>query len=861
MRVSAAMLKPQAIISTLLLLLSITTLPSNASELSYYLPDSTNYLKHVPTPKSVLGYEVGEWHARPEQIDRYLHQLAAASDRVKLVTTGYTYEQRPLLIAFISSPENINNLEQLRLDHLANKDGAPLVTWLGHSVHGNEASGANSSLLTAYHLSAATDAATLAQLDDQIIMIDPMINPDGLARFANWANMYRSKKPNADPLTKEHNENWPGGRTNHYWFDLNRDWLLAQHPESQARLKMFHQWRPNVLTDHHEMGTNSTFFFQPGVENRANPLTQAGNFPMTVEIGKYHARALDKIGSLYYSQESFDDFYIGKGSSYPDVHGAVGILFEQASSRGHVQKSNYGNLTFPFAIRNHMTTALSTVEAVQNLQQGLRELRAEFVTDTAEVANADRQRAIVFSSADQYRLREMQRILTIHQVEYYALSRDIDVDDQSFSAGQAYIIPLQQPQYRLIKSIFESRKSFANNIFYDVSAWNMGFALDVNFAHLSRSQFNTSLMSDVAATATPSNFNLAGDTIALAFDWSNFAVANLLSAMQQQGLTVLGTTKPISLITQSGEMDLPLGSIILPLSHQKLSRSEISDWFAANLDSSEIEAIQIVSGLAVTGVDMGSPSLPVLKAINPLLIIGDGVRSYDAGEVWHLMDQRLAQPMSMMSILDLAKLQDINQYTHLILVDGSYNFNQESTDKIEAWVKQGGVIIAHSGGASWLTSKGWTSSKVKKFDKPIDFEATYAGKGLADAQQVIGGAIAMTHIDITHPLGFGLDNTSLAVFKRSQRTFETPKEAFVGIANFIDEPHAAGYMSAASSKHIAGGTSIMVQKLGKGNLISFSDNPLFRAFFLGTAKVFTNALYYGSVIRAPVKSQDMDKDG
>ena len=355
-----------------LLTLATPSVSTADPDAPFYLPTGITYDTSVPTPRSVLGFVVGEWHVRHDQLATYMRVVAETSDRVKIEVTGRTHEQRPLLMLTISSAENLARLEEIRQAHLVLSDPAapapdtsdmPVVINLGYSVHGNEASGSNAALLVAYYLAAATGGEIERLLDNAIILLDPSLNPDGLARFAQWANMHRGRVLMADPNHREHREGWPNGRTNHYWFDLNRDWLLAQHPESHARLEQFHRWRPNVLIDVHEMGSSSTYFFQPGVPNRKNPLTPETNVRLTEEIAGFHAEALDSLGSLYYSEETFDDFYYGKGSTYPDAHGSVGILFEQASIRGHLRSTSDGDLSFPFAIRNQLTTTLSTLSA------------------------------------------------------------------------------------------------------------------------------------------------------------------------------------------------------------------------------------------------------------------------------------------------------------------------------------------------------------------------------------------------------------------------------------------------------------------------------------------------------------------
>jgi hypothetical protein len=339
-------------------------------DLSYYLPTDVSYDPNVPTPKSSIGHQVGDWHITHDKLVQYMYTLANSSDRITIEDRGTTFEGRPLLLLTITAANNHLNIENIRQQHLkltqkeastVNIDQMPIVVQQGFSIHGNEPSGSNAALAVAYYLAAAQGPSIDTLLNNTVILFDPSYNPDGLQRFAYWANTNKSKNINPDPNDREYKEVWPGGRTNHYWFDMNRDWLPAQLPESRARIATFHKWMPNILTDHHEMGTNSSFFFQPGIPSRTHPLTPQQNQDLTAEIGTYHASAFDKIGSFYYSKESFDDFYYGKGSTFPDINGSIGILFEQASSRGHAQESVNGILTFPFTIRNQFTAALSTL--------------------------------------------------------------------------------------------------------------------------------------------------------------------------------------------------------------------------------------------------------------------------------------------------------------------------------------------------------------------------------------------------------------------------------------------------------------------------------------------------------------------
>ncbi|MCH8515857.1 MAG: M14 family metallopeptidase [Cyclobacteriaceae bacterium] len=422
-------------LSLCLLLFSVSFTKAQV-DLNYYLPDSITYDPNIPTPKSFLGYEIGEWHISHDQLYYYMRELAQASDRVVLEVTGRSHENRPIILLTITTPENLSRLDEIKTEHKklsdpdqsANLDTSemPAVLFQGYSVHGNEPSAVNAAVLAAYHFAAAQDEKTIKQLEKTIMLIDPALNPDGVHRFSTWVNMHKSKNLNPDPADREFNEAYPRARTNHYWFDLNRDWMPVQHPESRARVQSFHEWKPNVVTDFHEMGTNSTYFFQPGIPSRTHPLTPEKNQSLTEDIANYHAKYLDRIGTLYYSKESFDDFYYGKGSTFPDANGSIGILFEQASSRGHLQESVNGLLSFPATIRNQLATTLSTAEAVYQMRVELLDYQKSFYESAIRQASTDEIKAYALSEKDQSRLMHLVDILRMHEIDVYHAAKDVD---------------------------------------------------------------------------------------------------------------------------------------------------------------------------------------------------------------------------------------------------------------------------------------------------------------------------------------------------------------------------------------------------------------------------------------------------
>ncbi|HEY0896115.1 MAG TPA: M14 metallopeptidase family protein, partial [Sphingobacteriaceae bacterium] len=418
----------------LLLFLLLGSVVAHAQvPLSYYLPQNVTYDAKVPSPEQFLGFQIGEQHVSHDQIVAYMKELDRTSDRVTLQEYARTYENRPCLLLTITTPDNQQNIETIRKEHLklsdpaqsgsVNVENMPAVVWMGYSVHGNEPSGANANMMVSYFLAAAQGAEVQKMLDNTIILVDPAINPDGLQRFSTWVNANRSSTLVSDNNSREFSEAWPNGRTNHYWFDLNRDWLPLQHNESKGRLEKFHEWKPLILTDHHEQGSNATFFFQPGIPSRTNPLTPKINQDLTAKIGTFHAEALDKIGALYFTKENYDDFYYGKGSTYPDINGAIGILFEQGSSRGHAQETANGVLTFPFTIRNQVATSFSTLKAAQQMRVELLNNQRDFYKNALQQAKGDQVKGYVFgNSASKATSWHLLDILRRHQINVYKLA-------------------------------------------------------------------------------------------------------------------------------------------------------------------------------------------------------------------------------------------------------------------------------------------------------------------------------------------------------------------------------------------------------------------------------------------------------
>lgn len=818
----------------------------------------------IPTPESFFGARVGETHLRPDQIVSYMQALAETSPRVKIEQYGETYEKRPLLLLTITAPENHKNLPHLKEQHRRLSDPSasgsldlqsmPVVVWLGYSVHGNEASGANASVLVAHYLASAQGAEIEELLKRTIVLLDPMINPDGGGRFAQWVNSHRGRVVTSDPATREHSEVWPGGRGNHYWFDLNRDYIPLQHPESRGRMAKYYEWLPNVLNDHHEMGTNSTFFFQPGVPGRTNPNVPRKLEELTAAIAQFHAKALDETGSLYYTREQYDDFYIGKGSSYPDVTGSLGILYEQASSRGSLQESIHGNLSFAATIQNQYTTSLSVLKAAQALRMELLTYRRDFFTSALKEADSFPIKGYVFGSAnDPARIYHLLDILRRHQIDVYQLGKSVRAEGISFDPLWSYVVPMNQKQFRLINALLEKRTTFTDSIFYDISTWTLPLAFNLPYAEL-KTPVRDVLGKKIDQPEFPKGSLMPGSpAVAYVFEWSHYYAPRAVYRLQKAGAKTRVATKPFEASTPKGNQRFGYGTIIVPLGIQRDKADIIARTMQVIAQEDGIPCTIISSGLSVDGVDLGSSSFEALQLPRVMLVVGQGISSTDVGEVWHLLDQRFAMEVSLVETQSIGRV-DLNRYTAIVMTGGSYgSIDSAGVAAMKRWVESGGTLIAMEQAAEWAVNTRFATARFRRFDAGR-VDSLSARRPYGDQQRYSGalsldGAIFEAVGDRTHPLYFGYDDERLPVFKGNSIFMEPSRNPYATPLVYSRSPLLSGYIHRTMEPLLSNSACVVVSPLRAGRVILMAENPNFRAFWFGTNKLFLNALFFSSTLR------------
>lgn len=818
----------------------------------------------VPAPADTLGFPLGQWHARHDQIEQYLRAVAnAAPSQTRFEVIGRTHEQRPLLQLTLTSAANLAKLEQIRQQHLAVSRGEqapdpslPLIVWLGYSVHGNEASGANAALQVVHDLLKAEHSALL---DNLVVLVQPVLNPDGHDRFATWVNMHQGSSAVADPQHREHVEPWPNGRPNHYWFDLNRDWLLLQHPESQARIAQFHHWRPQVVGDFHEMGTNSSYFFQPGIPSRTSPFAPESTVALTAKLGQFHAKALDDARRLYFTEEAFDDFYIGKGSTYPDIHGSVGILFEQASSRGHLQQGLQQQISFSFAIDNQYKTSFSTLQGAVAHKQALQQAQYDVARAMQDKARLDPVKGFLLTeAADKTRLESLLQLLQRHQISSYALTEDFQINGQTYPAGQSYFVPLQQAQYNLLKAAFSTGTSFRDNTFYDVSAWTLPYAYNIQFAE---SRKTPAALSEQAwqAQATPAK-PLPADAYAYALRWTDQQAPVQTARLLAAGFQLRVAGRDFTALQAGQTVTYRAGTVILPAGLQS------DGWQQKLVQLQQQLAIPlevIDSGLTPSGHDLGSSQVTPLQLPRVLLIGGPGMNSTEAGELW-FASERLAGVSPTIAEPGRLKRLDLQGYSHILLPDGNYSsWGKAEAAVLRDWVAQGGVLWAQKAAVSFLASQQLLQAKVRPASElkalVTQDNTRYADKELLAGRQRIAGAIFETQLDLSHPLTFGLPDASLPVFKNDVMVLEKPGRHFVSVGQYSAEPQLAGYADRKLVEQFAGSSVLVAHNLGQGRVIAMTDNPVFRGYFVGSGRLFVNALYFGKAFSSADGGDDSDE--
>ncbi len=833
------------------------------SQNSYFFPSGTTFDTNIPTPEQFLGYPVGDWHTRHDRIVSYFEELAKVSPKAHFQIIGYTNERRPQVVLTITSPENYARIDQIQKEHLSLTDPSqsvaignmPVIVTLGYNVHGNEPSSSEAAMLTAYYLIARQGDEANKTLSESVIHIDPNYNPDGRDRHSTWANMHKGFPPVADPMDREHNEGWPRGRFNHYWFDLNRDWLPLAHVESQNRIEFYHKWYPNVCTDYHEMGTNGTNFFEPTKPyGSENPVVPRENYDkLNPLFERYFVEALDEIGSLYWAKEVFDNSYPGYGSTYPDIHGGLGLVFEQASSRGHVQQSDTRIVTFPFTIRNHVRTSLATVRASVENRELLLKHQQDYFKSALDEGKRSAIKAYVFGDGnDKGRTNAFVDLLLKHRIETYALADDLTVGGNRYEKGKAFVVPTDQRQYRMVRSMFEKVTKFYDSVFYDASAWTMSLGYGLPHEALTASTKYSRGAKMTFEAIAPKPAPVPKSNYAYLFEWNEYYAPKALYHLLKNKVYAKAAFKPFAAVVNGVKKNFGYGTIVVSVTDQDISSDELFGHVKEASSISGLDIYTVDTGKNPEGIYLGSGNMRTVQVPKVMMLIGDGASPTEAGAIWHMLDTKVGMPITKVDTDQFSRIA-LSDYNTMIIISGNYSFGEKGIERIKSWMQSGGTLILQRTAVSWAIRNKLVDEQLVKEkenngeEKRMDYVTAQDYLGAKE----IGGSIYLADLDITHPLGFGYSRRALPVYRNHEVFIEPGKSAFSNVIKYSGNPLLSGYINAENLNKIKNSVSLQVSGVGRGRAILFVDDTTFRGYWYGTNKLFFNALFFGSHISVP----------
>ncbi|MFU8812554.1 MAG: M14 family zinc carboxypeptidase [Balneolaceae bacterium] len=852
-----------------LLLLVVGAACQQALGQTGFMPDEIDYNPQITTPAEAIGHELGKQTVRYDQIIRYFETLSAQSDRVSMEIAGYSVEGRPIAILAITSPQNHENLEQIRQEHLmqygsnapddSDVEDTPVITWLGFGVHGAEAAGLEASIPTVYHLAAGEGPVMEQVLQHSVVLVVAAMNPDGHARRINHSLRFTS---NTVVRNGDHagHELWTRQRTNHYGFDLNRQWLLVNQQEANVWVPLWHRWKPNFSADFHEMGTTSvrpsTYYFPPGNRVRTNRVIPEELRPLKQRFADYYKEVHDQLGTLYFTEEVYDNFYTGTGSAYPDLYGSSGALFEAGTAHLVELDTPLGRWSLADNIELHFRSALASVLAAVELRDELKAYRNTFFDVTQQQARRDEQAAFLFTSPDRSRVADFIRILNIHEIDVYSLARDFTADGQSFSAGKAWLVPVEQDAYRMIRSIFDRVTDFEEPGFSDVTAWTLPLSYNLDYTSIDRSSWSTDLLGEPVTSIDKQQDLPERAGYGYIFSWDDHFAPRALYRLLDRGVIARAVQVPIEVATARGEQSFGRGSIFIPLRGQTIPDDDLYELMSGIAEREGIGVHALHSGTTGNeGADFGSGrAFGTLERPEVLLLFDDGIQHFDMGHIWHLLDVEMEMPVV---LKQKNRIHEINwsRYSHIILPGGwDVSLSESATTRLTQWIREeGGTFIALVQAAEWaqeaLLGQTPQTDRTLQGVPGIRFDAD--DLRARESEDVVSGAIFAGDLDISHPIGFGFQNRTVPSYRNTSIVLATPDNPIASVIQYHEEPLLAGYASERRQREIGGSPMLIAERFGAGSIILMTDNPTFRGAWPGTGKLLMNSLFFSKLFSTP----------
>ena len=814
-----------------------------------------SFAQNLQSPEQYMGYKIGTRYTRHHKMVEYFRAVAQAKpEMVKIEKYGETNEGRELILAFIGTPENIRNLETIRLNNLrltglakdkmaASAETAPAIVWLSYNVHGNETSSSEAALMTLYALVDPSNTQTNEWLKNTVVVMDPCINPDGRDRYVNWFNSMVGVQNNPDPASREHAEPWPGGRSNHYNFDLNRDWAWQTQVESRQRMKLYNQWMPQVHVDFHEQGINGPYYFAPAADPYHEVITQwQKDFQLL--IGKNNAGYFDKNGWLFYTKERYDLLYPSYGDTYPVYNGAIGMTYEQAGggrSGAAIIKNDGDTLTLLDRATHHFTTGLSTIETASRNRKKLIDEFAQYFED-GKNGKIGEYKTYVLTSKDENKLKSVMALLDQNGIQYGSLTNKnfhgynyfTGKDDAFADEGFHLAVSAYQPKSVMAKVLLEPKTVVTDSNTYDITAWSIPYAYGIK-AYAVKEKLEVSTTMNATATVIAE----ARSAYGMLIPYQSLNAAKLVAHLLKNGIKVRFTEKPFTLSGKTYDR----GTLII------LKTGNPANWNPLANEACQkfnIQPVAVETGFVDKGTDFGSPDVKtIVSGLKVALVSGEQSSSLGSGEIWHFFEKQLDYPVTLINALDLARV-NLKNYNVLIIPDGNYRTlgDKATSDKLKDFVRTGGKLIAIDNAVAILAGADW-GIKLKE-DKPEDKGEYAAVKKYAsrEEQSLTGslpGSIYKVELDNTHPLAFGYPDYYYTL-KQDATVYEFLKDGW-NVGAMKKDALVTGFVGSKIKNKIKDGMVLGAQEMGSGSVVYFTEDPLFRSFWENGKLLFCNAVF------------------
>jgi hypothetical protein len=825
-------------------------------------------------PGQFLGYALGSRFTPHSEVLRYAaHVVAHTPAKMRIQRYGSTYENRPLEVVLVASPENFPRLDNIRRGNLAriglgatgdkapaNVGSQPAVVWLSYNVHGNEAVSTEAFMQVLYELADPQNAETQNLLRNTVLLLDPCVNPDGRERYVQWYNRVQQQTPNASIYAWEHHEPWPGGRYNHYFFDLNRDWAWQTQQESRQRIQLYNQWMPQVHADFHEMGPESPYYFSPAAKPYHADVTPfQRKFQGT--IGDYNRAIFDKNNWLYFTRETYDLFYPSYGDTWPTFNGAIGMTYEQGGGGRAglgIIKADGDTLTLVQRISHHHAASLATLRAATEHHDELLTNFGKYYDDAQKKPQGDYKTFVVSGSNRPGQLRAFTDYLERQGIRYGYAGKGSSARGFSYLSGKDesvkletndVVISMYQPKSTLVKVLFEPRPALEDSLTYDITAWALPYSFGLKSYALKQRLDVKPATATAPKTVVSSNGQTAGTATPYAYvaRWNSLPDVRFLSQLLQKKVKVRVTQRPF----EAGGQKYGPGSLIITRSGNESLGARFDQLVRAQADSAGIQLQAVSSGFATAGTDIGSEYVHGISRPNVAVVAGDNVSATAFGEVWHFFEQQLGYPVTVLGT-DYLRSVPLGKFDVLILPDGDYDDlfgNERQQESLKAWVRGGGRLIAMEGAAAFLANKKDFLLKTKAADStgtrrkdPYRLLRRYGDAEREGTQERVQGSVYRVQLDNSHPLAFGYEDNYFALVR------DTLNYRFLGkggwnVGTLRRNNYAAGFAGTRARRKLTDTFVLGAQEMGRGQVIYLADNPLFRGFWQGGKLLFGNAVF------------------